>query len=74
MRLATSWPGPGSENNHADLRKQLVKALEADPALAADLHAMLPAGAAGGDSMSQTVSGAGAKVAQVKGSGNTINR
>jgi len=64
---------PGSEDNQADLRKQLAKALEADPALAAELRAMLPAGAAGTDSMSQTVSGAGAKAAQVKGSGNTTS-
>ena len=61
---------PGSEDNQADLRKQLVKALEADPALATELRAMLPADAAGTDSMSQTVSGAGAKAAQVNGSGN----
>ena len=64
---------PDSEDNQADLRKQLAKALEADPALAAELRAMLPADAAGTDSMSQTVSGAGAKAAQVKGSGNTTS-
>jgi hypothetical protein len=64
--------GPGSKDNQADLRKQLVKVLEADPALAADLRAMLPADATGSDSMSQNVSGAGAKAAQMKGSGNTI--
>ena len=64
---------PGSEDNQADLRKQLVKALEADPALATELRAMLPADAAGTDSMSQNVSGAGAKASQVKGSGNTTS-
>ena len=64
---------PDSEDNQADLRKQLAKALEADPALAGELRAMLPADAAGSDSMSQTVSGAGAKAAQVKGSGNTTS-
>jgi hypothetical protein len=29
---------PGSDDNRADLRKQLAKALEADPALAAELR------------------------------------
>jgi hypothetical protein len=62
---------PDSEDNQADLRKQLAKALEADPVLATELRAMLSADAAGSDSMSQNVSGAGAKAAQVKGSGNT---
>src|SRR4051812_35565891 len=52
---------PDSEDNQADLRKQLAKALEANPTLAAELHAILPADAAGTDSMSQNVSGAGAK-------------
>jgi hypothetical protein len=61
---------PDREDNQADLRKQLTKALEADPALAAELRAMLPA-APTVDSVVQNVSGAGAKTAQVKGSGNT---
>jgi hypothetical protein len=63
---------PENEDNQADLRKQLVKALEADPALATELRAMLPAAPTSADSMIQDVSGAGAKAAQVKGSGNTI--
>lgn len=62
---------PDSEDNQADLRKQLAKALEADPALAAELRALLPADALAEGSMTQNVSGAGAKAAQVKGSGNT---
>jgi len=62
---------PGSEDNQADLRKQLARALEADPALATELRGMLPAAAGGTDSMSLNVSGAGAKASQVKGSGNT---
>ncbi|HTW28075.1 MAG TPA: hypothetical protein VME92_13170 [Acetobacteraceae bacterium] len=64
---------PGSEDNAADLRKQLAKTLAANPALADELRALLPAGAAGGDTMTQTVSGPGAKAAQIKGSGNTTN-
>jgi hypothetical protein len=62
---------PDSEDNQVDMRKQLVKALETDPALAAELCAILPAPATMADSMVQNVSGAGAKAAQVKGSGNT---
>ncbi|MFL5288492.1 MAG: hypothetical protein ACJ8AW_47945 [Rhodopila sp.] len=63
---------PDSGDNQADLRKQLAKVLEADPALTAELRAILPADAASTDSMSQNV-GAGAKAAQVKGSGNTTS-
>src|SRR4051794_28254964 len=37
--LATT---PGDQDNQAVLRKQLAKALQADPALAAELQAMLP--------------------------------
>ena len=62
---------PDSEDNQADLRKQITKALEATPGLAAELEAILPAGAGRGDIMNQNVSGAGAKAAQIKGSGNT---
>jgi len=69
--LADLEAKPESEDNQADLRKQLAKALEADSALAAELRAMLPAAATSVDSMIQNVSGAGAKAAQVKGSGNT---
>ena len=63
---------PGSDDNQADLRKQLAKALESDPTLIAELRALLPADATG-DTMVQNVSGAGAKAAQVQGSGNTTN-
>lgn len=64
---------PTSEENQVDLRKQLAKALEANPDLAAELKALVSAAAGDGDVMTQTVSGAGAKVAQVKGSGNTTS-
>lgn len=62
---------PESEDNQADLRKQLSMALEADPALAEELRAMLPAEALEAGAMTQNVSGAGAKANQVRGSGNT---
>ncbi len=62
---------PDNTLNQQDLHTQLAKALLADPALAAELKAILPAAATGAGSMSQDVSGAGAKAAQVKGSGNT---
>jgi hypothetical protein len=62
---------PNSELNQTDLRTQVAKALQADPALAAELNALLPDSATSADIMTQDVSGAGAKAAQVKGSGNT---
>lgn len=62
---------PDSEDNQADLRKQIQKALEADPALAQQLEALVRTGGVTADSMVQDVSGAGAKAAQVKGLGNT---
>jgi hypothetical protein len=62
---------PDSEDNQADLRKQLAKALEANPGLAEDLTGMLRTSGVNVDSMVQNVTGAGAKAAQVKGSGNT---
>ena len=62
---------PDSEDNQADLRKQIQKALEADPALAQQLEALVRTGGVTADSMVQDVSGAGAKAAQVKGWENT---
>ena len=44
---------PDSVDNQADLRKQLTKLLEAEPALAAELRALLPGNAAG--AVSQTI-------------------
>jgi len=61
---------PASEDNRADLRKQLLKALEVDPALAGELQAMLRSEAMEAGAMIQNVSGAGAKAAQVRGTGN----
>jgi hypothetical protein len=62
---------PEDEGNQADLRKQLAKALEASPGLAEELRAMLPAESLEAGTMTQNVTGADAKVAQVRGSGNT---
>lgn len=66
---------PTSEDNRADLRKQLAKALEADPALQAELRRMLPEGAAaGGDTLTIDQSGStNAKAAQVKGDRNVTS-
>ena len=61
---------PDNADNQADLRKQLAKALEADPALAEELRALIPPEAMAAGAMTQNVSGAGAKAAQVRGSGN----
>jgi hypothetical protein len=63
---------PASADNRADLRKQLAKALEADPALVAELRRMLPEGAAAGG-VAQTIDQSGstnAKAAQVHGDRN----
>ena len=63
---------PGSTDNQADLRKQLAQLLEQNPALLAELHALLQAVPAGGDRMEQHVTGANAKGVQIKGGGNTV--
>lgn len=61
---------PESEDNQADLRKQLAKALGADPSLAEELRGMLPSEALDASSMNQKVRGSGAKAVQVRGSDN----
>ncbi len=64
---------PGLEENLADLRKRLRKALEAEPALADELRALLPSGVAAQPvQVIQGDIGAGAAVVQSVGSGNTI--
>jgi hypothetical protein len=62
---------PDNKLNQQDLHTQLAKALLAAPALAEGLKAMLPAAATNSEIMVQDLGGAGAKAAQVKGSGNT---
>ena len=64
---------PASEDNRADLRKQLAKALEADPTLLAELRAMLPREAIQAATV-QKIDQSGstnAKAAQVHGDRNT---
>lgn len=63
---------PGSEDNRADLRKQLARLLAGQPDLAAELRALLPGEGEAGGAMSQTVSGDGARGAQIRGDGNTV--
>lgn len=60
----------GSEENQADLRKQMRLFLQAHPELVEELCAFLPQGGAAGDSLVQTV-GPGATATQTKGDGNT---
>ena len=65
---------PEIEDNLADLRKRLTKALEAEPALADELRALLPPSTvAQAGQMVQIVSGAGAAAVQNVGSENRIN-
>ena len=64
---------PEATENHDALRAQLVKLLKASPALAEELKALLPAEAQATITQIANVSGAGARVAQVAGSGNMVN-
>ncbi|MGQ5702015.1 hypothetical protein ACUJ46_08200 [Sandaracinobacteroides sp. A072] len=60
---------PSQEDNQADLRKQLVKVLEANPAFADELAALLPA-PADSDTQTAIASGHGAVANVVKGNNN----
>jgi hypothetical protein len=63
---------PASEDNRADLRKQLTKALEANPQLREELHRRLPEASAAG-ATTQTIDQSGstnAKAAQTHGNQN----
>src|SRR4051794_3214467 len=63
---------PAAEDNQADLRKQLVKVLEADPQLREELRRLLPEAPAAGVT-TQTIdqsNSLNAKVAQVEGNQN----
>ncbi len=62
---------PASALNQDDLRTQLAKLLEKQPALAPELSALLGEAAGPGDTMTQTV-GAGGKASMIKGSGNSV--
>jgi hypothetical protein len=63
---------PESDDNRADLRKQLVKLLETEPGLRDELRSLLPAGVQVDQSMHQTL-GAGAKGAQIRGDSNKVD-
>ena len=63
---------PGAEDNQADLRKQLTKLLEADPALLAELRALLPPAPATETTLQTQTVGDNSRAAQNKGD-NTIN-
>lgn len=68
---------PSDADTQAALRSQLVKAMKADPSLAEKLQAWLeeakPQAAALGIQQSAQVQGNDNKVAQVTGSGNSVN-
>jgi hypothetical protein len=70
--LADLEAAPENQDLQAALRVQLVKLLTKEPALLAELHALLPAPGFGADSMTQHIEGAGAKGAQIKGDGNSV--
>ncbi|EWY36742.1 hypothetical protein N825_25245 [Skermanella stibiiresistens SB22] len=66
---------PTLEDNRADLRKRLAKALAADPSLVEELKALLPE-ATGTGATTQTIDqsrSTGAKAAQVSGNQNTTS-
>jgi hypothetical protein len=71
--LADIEKAPDAAENQDALRAQLVKLLKATPALAEDLKALLPAEAQASITQIANVSGAGARVAQVAGTGNQTN-
>jgi hypothetical protein len=61
---------PDSEDNQADLRKQVTKLLDQQPQLAFELRPLVSQAQIAGDVMSQTI-GAGGKGIMNKGTGNT---
>ena len=74
--LADLAEDPGSEDNQADLRKQLKKAMEEDQAFAEEIRALVEdVQAKGGDQVSQimNVTGDNNQSYQISGSGNVIN-
>jgi hypothetical protein len=64
---------PDASENQDALRAALVKLLKANPTLAEELKGLLPAEAQANITQIANVSGAGARVAQVAGSGNVQN-
>lgn len=64
---------PEDADNRADLQTRLTTTLTSDPALVQELLALLPAQAHDASTMTQDVSGAGAKAVQIKGSRNSVS-
>jgi hypothetical protein len=62
---------PASALNQDDLRTQLAKLLEKQPALGPELAELLGETGGRGDTMTQTV-GTGGKASMIKGSGNNV--
>ncbi|HST76404.1 MAG TPA: hypothetical protein VLJ20_13590 [Acetobacteraceae bacterium] len=65
---------PESDDNQADLRKQLVKLLETEPGLRDELRSLLPAGVQVDRSIRQSVQGTEATGIAITGDSNTVNR
>jgi hypothetical protein len=63
---------PQSPDNQADLRKQIGKLIEAEPALRAELEGLVAQAGASGEAMVQNVSGTGAIGNQIRGSDNQV--
>ena len=64
---------PGDDFTREALKRKIAEAVQADPRLAEELRALLPADARPLIAQNQTVSGAGAKAAQVAGNHNTTS-
>lgn len=64
---------PGNDDKAAALRVALGEALAGEPSIYAALQALVAEAAVPGVTQTQTVSGAGAKAAQVSGDGNTTS-
>ena len=63
---------PQSPDNQADLRKQIGKLVEAEPALRAELEGLVAQTVASGEAMVQNVSGTGATGVQTRGDNNQV--
>jgi hypothetical protein len=71
--IAELEQAPTDADNQAVLAGHLRKLLKASPALADELKTLLPAQAQASITQIANVSGAGARVAQVTGSGNKVD-
>lgn len=71
--LADIEANPHSADNQADLRKQIGRLLDDDPALCRELEALIAGSAASGEGMVQSVSGPGSVGNQICGDNNQVN-